>query len=54
MEVPQFSSSTKWCFVVDRDRYLEKTGGDSTGAVLEDGVRGLRVLARRQGRRWCQ
>ena len=47
--MPQFSSSTKWCIVVDRDRYLEKTGGDSTGAILEYSVSGLRVLAHGQG-----
>ena len=37
--------------VVRRDRYCGANCGDFTGAVLEQGVRGLRVLAHRQGRR---
>ena len=36
---------------MDRDRYIGENCGDSTGAVLGPGVRGLRVLAHRQGRR---
>ena len=56
------SSSVQWewlnsvhrqsgCFLVDRDRYLGANCGDSTGAVPGKVVRGLRVLAHRQGRR---
>ena len=36
---------------MDKDRYPGANCGDSTGAVLGQVVRGLRVLAHRQGRR---
>ena len=51
MEVPQFSSSTKWVLRCGERQYLGANCGNSTGAVLGHGVRRLRVLAHRQGRR---